>query len=239
MISDRAKDRAEDSVATAVEALVSIVPFAGGPAAVIVNRAFGSAVQRRNETIMAGFESDIQRLMERHEKLEADRWPDSEPFMAALHTTFRAAQETASDEKRKLLRNALINGYVLSEDETASNGFLALILKYDPDHVLILETLVDIMANRTTMMDSAASAVYSRLRPQMTPTQVGLRIDELVRDGLISESRERKIEEIHTRGVDKQVVRETAWHSPSDRGEAFLAFVADPIAEAPGVHAKK
>jgi hypothetical protein len=53
----------------------------------------------------------------------------------------------------------------------------------------------------------------------------------MVRDGLLSESRQDDVAEVLSRGQTKQTIKTAIWHSPSSGGEAFLTFVADPFAD--------
>jgi hypothetical protein len=57
--SERGKDRIEDASGAFIEAAVSAIPIFGGPAAVAVNRAFGSAADRRRDEDIR----DLQRLV--------------------------------------------------------------------------------------------------------------------------------------------------------------------------------
>lgn len=235
-MEERHKDFAEDTSAAVIEAAVSMIPVVGGPAAVIVNRSFGSAVQRRNERIFAEIATDVELLVQRLDRIEPDALLASEEFQAAVHRTFRAAQETPSDDKRKLLRNALLNGYVANDVVPQRDVFLSIMARYQPEHVLVLQTIRTLMVGRETMLEHAASAISHRLEGSLAHESVRACLRELVNDGLASESTENRVEEINV-GIPRpyghpqtrQVAKTTAWHSISPQGEAFLDFVADPF----------
>lgn len=75
-MEERRKDFVEDTSVAVIEAAVSMIPIVGGPAAVIINRSFGSAVQRRNERIFAEIATDVELLMQRVDVIEPGQsWP--------------------------------------------------------------------------------------------------------------------------------------------------------------------
>jgi hypothetical protein len=238
-VEERHKDFVEDTSAAVIEAAVSMIPVVGGPAAVAVNRSFGSAVQRRNERIFAEIATDVELLVQRLDSLEPDALVASEEFQAAVHRVFRAAQETPSDDKRKLLRSALLNGYIAADAAPQRDAFLSMMARYQPEHVLVLQTLRTLMVGRETMLEHAASRIADRLEGSLAHESVRACLRELVNDGLVSESTENRVEEINV-GMPRpygppqtrQVAKTTAWHSISAQGEAFLDFVADPFHEA-------
>ena len=235
-MKERHKDLVEDTSVAAIEAAASMIPIVGGPAAVIVNRSFGSAVQRRNERIFDELAADVELLMRRLDVVEPAAVSASEEFQAAVHRAFRAAQETPSDEKRKLLRNALLNGYVSAEGIPQRDAFMSIMARYEPEHVLVLKSLRTLMIGRSEMLEHAASRVADELQDALTYESVRVRLRELVDDGLVSESTESRIEEINvgisrTYGMPqkRQIAKAVVWHSVAARGEAFLDFVADPF----------
>lgn len=238
-MEERRKDFAEDASVAVIEAAVSMIPIVGGPAAVIVNRSFGSAVQRRNERIFAEIATEVELLLQRVEAIEPAAVLASEEFQAAVHRAFRAAQETPSDDKRKLLRNALLNGYVAVEVIPQRDAFMSIMTRYEPEHVLVLRAIRTLMVGRSEMLEHAASRVADQLKGSLTHESVSACLQDLVGDGLVSESTENRVQEINV-GISRiygtpqtrQVAKVTAWHSISAQGEAFLGFVEDPFHQA-------
>ena len=238
-MEERRKDFVEDTSVAVIEAAVSMIPIVGGPAAVVVNRSFGSAVQRRNERIFAEIATEVELLLQRVEAIEPAAVLASEEFQAAVHRAFRAAQETPSDDKRKLLRNALLNGYVAVEVIPQRDAFMSIMTRYEPEHVLVLRAIRTLMVGRSEMLEHAASRVVDQLEGSLAHEPVSACLRELVGDGLVSESTENRVQDINV-GISRiygtpqtrQVAKVTAWHSISTQGEAFLDFVEDPFHQA-------
>lgn len=234
MDADHAKDRAEDTAVAVLEAAASMIPFVGGPASVLVNRSFGSAVQRRNDRIFAKIESDVQELLHRMNLADSDAVLNSEEFMAAVHRVFRASQETTSDEKREALRNALLNGYVGPGFRGQRDEFLTLVTRYEPGHVVVLGAIQSLMADRTHLLDHTEQVVRTYLDSGGKNVPVGGYLHDLVRDGLASEASESEVKEqnqprrAYMPRETKQVTVTTRWHGISVRGKAFLEFVSNP-----------
>lgn len=235
-MNERRKDFVEDTSAAVIEAAVSMIPVVGGPAAVMVNRSFGSAVQRRNERIFAEIAADVELLMQRLEIMDTDAVLESEAFQAAVHRAFRAAQETPRDDKRKLLRNALLNGYVMSDVIPQRDRFMSITARYAPEHIVVLQALRTLMVGRTEMLEYAVSNIADHLDRSVTYESVRACLRELVDDGLAKESSENRVEEVnagfsrvHMTPQKRQVAKTITWHSVSEDGAAFLDFVADPF----------
>jgi hypothetical protein len=156
--------------------------------------------------------------------------------MAALHRVFRASQETPSEEKRKLLRNALLNGYVRTEAPQQRDRFLALMARYEQDHLIVLRTIQELMVGRTEMLEHAALVVGGRLKQRGIEVDVGAVLGVLVADGLVYMNSENRVEEVNA-GVGfgtlqkRQIAKPIVWHSISETGTAFLELVADPLAD--------
>jgi hypothetical protein len=240
MVSDRAKDQAEDITAATIEAIVSAVPFVGGPAAVIINRSFGSSVQRRSEKILAGIEADIVELQALGRAQSPSALLESEEFIAALHATFRAAQETASEGKRKLLRNALLNGFVVRDPGPIPPRFIDLVGRFETEHIEILrelETLVDAHKELVSQPVYLIRAARERRGEPALPFLQAY-FDELRRDGLISQNDKSTAKEEKSRNrigfeVTTNVVTTESWFNVSRLGTAFLAFLRDPLLPQP------
>lgn len=112
-MDEQRKDKIEDAASAVVEGLISLVPGIGGPLAVLANRTLGSPFERRTVRILNELRADIARLEEEGKAAE-DRAGD-EDVQAAVHRTVRQLLEATSDEKRTLLRNALLHR-IMGED---------------------------------------------------------------------------------------------------------------------------
>ncbi|WBM80184.1 hypothetical protein KIV56_00925 [Cryobacterium breve] len=233
------KAKAWSLAGTIVEAAVSVVPVFGGPAAVVTNRLFNMPIQQRNDRIMTAIQADIATLMQQFDSFVPDEVLSSEEFMAALHRSFRAAQETSSDDKRKLLRNALLNGYVLVEARPRADVFLQLISRYEVGHIVVLRAIQTLMAGRTEALGDAQTLVQRHLAARGQTAEVPGCFRALINDGLVFVITEN---EVYEQGgpparfgspIAKQVTRTTKWHNITEEGISFLEFLEDPLLKYP------
>lgn len=234
-MDEKTKDKIEDGAAAVVEAGVSIIPFVGGPAAVLVNRAFGSATQRRNEKLFDELAERIEKIVKQMEASEAEKLLEGEDFQAAAHRVFRASQETASSEKRRLLQNALVNGYLLQESPANRDEFLSEMVRYEPEHVVVLQAMEAIMAPRSETLPHAVSVIGDRIEGAISDDIIRKCVNELVGDNLLVRYENSEVEEQSfltggsiRRRETKQVVRSEVRHSITAKGKDFLLYVAEP-----------
>nr|WP_306629588.1 hypothetical protein [Arthrobacter ulcerisalmonis] len=236
-MDEKTKDKIEDGAAAVVEAGVSIIPFVGGPAAVLVNRAFGSATQRRNEKLFDELSARIENIVQQMDAGEAEKLLEGEDFQAAAHRVFRASQETASAEKRRLLQNALMNGYLRPECPADRDEFLSEMVRYEPEHVVVLQAMEAIMASRSETLPHAVSEIRDRVEGAIPDDVLRKCVNELVADDLLGRYENSEVEERSfltggsiRRRETKQVVRSEVRHSITAKGKNFLLYVAEPSA---------
>jgi hypothetical protein len=234
--AEERKHKITEIAGIAVATGLSIVPIVGGPASVAAAYFATMPMQRRTEKILTEIQNDIARLYERDSALDVSML-HSEEFMAALFRTAIAAQESASDSKRKVLRNALLNGYVKSAAPRERDFYLGLATRYEPGHLAILDCMRSLMVGRTTLLDHAVSEIQRTLGDIASDLPVRAYLQDLVNDGLVYEQADREVTEETqpqqqwARSTSRQVVRETRHHSVAPRGNEFLAFIADSHAE--------
>ena len=208
-----------------------MLPIVGGPLAVVVNRAFGSAVQRRHERDIAEIRSDLDAVIARYELSDATARVSTDEFVAAMHAIAPAIQSTASEGKRKLLRNALINGAFLGDwPDYKRESFMRQMAAYDAFHVVVLQYVSTLppfdpeeMPESGVWRDLDAMIVDELFpsEPEMRPI-VQRAIKQLDLDGLLVQAQPQ------TRGVQNtgNAIRPDAI---SDLGRDFLEFVSDPL----------
>lgn len=231
-MDERRKDKVEWVTAQAAEAVLGLMP--GGS---VLGRALtlplAMAERRRNEAILLSIHEDIEALQLRRTFPTLTELVDSEEFMASLYVCVRGAQATSRDEKRKLLRNALLNG--VGAFRTEREEFLALLSAYLPEHVAILRSLGGLRADSGRMPSSVRSQLSQELG--LPFAVVSSCVAKLVQDGMMSESVDQKIETqaVRTRypttpeRKEHVLGRQKTYNSLSERGAAFLEFVSDPL----------
>lgn len=232
MDRERLKDGVEDGVAATVEAAVSMIPIAGGPLAVVVNRAFGSAVERRLERDIAELREDLDAVVRAHDIPDPAARLSRDEFVAAMYTVVPALQATSFSEKRKLLRNALINGTVIGNwDDYRRESFLRQMASYDPLHVQILKYAASLAEFKETEMPETGvwRDLVSLIVDKLLQSREELRavvqraVNQLATDGLLTQAQPQ------TRGL-QNLGEPSRPDSISPLGQDFLAFVADPLA---------
>lgn len=231
-MDEQRKDEVEWIAAQAAEAALGLLP--GGS---VLGRALtlplALAERRRNEGILLNIHSDIEALRQRRAFPALSELVESEEFMSSLYVCVRGAQATSHGEKRKLLRNALLNG--VGAFRTEREEFLSLLSDYHPEHIAILRSVERLRTTHGSMPSGVRSQLSEKLG--LAFAVVASCVARLVQDGMLSESVKQKIETepVRTRyatipATTEQVLgRETRYHSLSERGALFLEFVSDPL----------
>jgi hypothetical protein len=252
--SDEAKDNVEAWAGAALEAVVSLIPVVGGPVAIAVNRAVGSPTERKPIRDVAALRSDLAAAIERNLIPDAAAVLESEDFSASLQTLLSATYATANSEKKRLLRNALINGATPGRGRARDREpFDRLISRYDPEHVIILDELrrQTNAPNSRTWHGSARSdhpkygllaEAFGALEKEDRPTRDDFlaMFTELVADGMVEERTKMSVKErggISLGGGrmtdSERTVESDDSHRLSARGLRFLRHVDDPYGPEP------
>jgi hypothetical protein len=160
----------------------------------------------------------------------ADELAGSEAFMAQLTITMRAAMETDNEDKRRLLRNALMNG-MSNRWGTHRWDFARAVARYEPEHVAALHVLLDASGGQGYWLRDAEREIHERLQPGTDTTipasRFGRILNELASDDFIQREGEAiwpaaapgAVPQPH---IQPQVVAVTLL------GVEFLRFVAEP-----------
>lgn len=235
---DRRKDEVEFIAAQAAEGMLGLLP-GGSLLGKSITVPLEIASRRRTERILGELCNKID-LLHDSGRLEFD-WSElleSESFMSGLHLTMRAAQETESEQKRELLRNALLNGV---GGNWGSHGadFLKLVVRYEPEHVLALKALRESSGGVGHWVRDAESIMRESLgeNPSQTipASRFGAIINQLVADALLQEELTSEVGadgELHPADApnsEPQPVFSPKSHSLTLIGLEFLGFIADPL----------
>lgn len=236
-MDDRIKDRIEDAGLTLLEIAVAMVPYAGAPLAVITNKAFGSSYERRINKILGEMRDDLTRLEASGTVHFDESLTESDEYQAAISRVLRQLVESDSDEKRKLLRNALLNR--LSGFPQA-HRFERPLESCDPWDIQILNaasalTVGEDGSRRWVRLRHHLSDYFASQSLPMTE-QSTARIQALVSLGLLHEDHKSEIRETRRRrqypsehpGVEQTVVT-VREQSISTYGALFLQYLRDPL----------
>lgn len=223
-----------------VEGALSVIPFGSA-----ISKSFtiplALAESRRNDRILRGIVDDLDRLrLAGTLSRTVEQLFESEEFFASFYTAIRASQESESEEKRRLLRNALLSGIDKGwESERAT--FVRLIGAYNVEQIVVLRDLAELSEGRTEMIEQAQHAICSKLNLNgddgaADRARIYAEFQQMVLDGFISESSQGEATEqkvgnrTYARAQTKQIVKTQYWHAISARGRSFLDFISSPVA---------
>jgi len=135
---------AADMAHTIVKAVVSAVPYAGGPAAELLGLVFGPPLEKRQKKWMQDLADSVNEIQRKVAGLSTAQLSENEVFVTtALHAT-EIAIRTHQQEKLDALRNAVVNSpQPGSPDETLQQIFLSCVDTLTPLHLRTLSFLDD------------------------------------------------------------------------------------------------
>lgn len=178
---------------------VGAIPALGPILESTVFRAIDLAGRKRDVEFLQHLMARIRRLEDRG--MTAQQLADDAAFVAATRRIVRAAEEEASEDKRILLLNALMNaGSWSSLPAVTRTRFLELVIRYSELHVFLLQYFSDPRAWLTAHADGwheerspfAAGSVGSVLQrwvfvdDPLWPGEVNRAVGELSADGLLT-----------------------------------------------------
>lgn len=122
------------------QALVSLVPFLGGPASELLGLLSSPVAQRRDDWL----EDLARRLQDLEGHVAGFRFEDlgkNEHFVSAILVATQAAVRTHQEEKRNALRDAVVNVALhTAPDAQRQTAFLSLIDRLEAIHLRVLRT---------------------------------------------------------------------------------------------------
>jgi hypothetical protein len=135
---------AADVAHTIVKAVISAVPYAGGPVAELLGLVFGPPLEKRQKKWVQDLADSVNEIQQKVAGLTAARLSENEVFVTtALHAT-EIAIRTHQQEKLEALRNAVVNSARPGPpDETLQQIFLNCVDTLTPLHLRTLSFLDD------------------------------------------------------------------------------------------------
>ena len=205
-----------DHAHLAAKALLSAIPFLGGPAAELFPTLLAPPLSKRRDAWMESLARSLKALEERTEGLKVESLSENEAFISAVMQATQSALRTHQNEKLDALRNAVLKVAAgTAPEENLQSMFLALIDAFTPLHLRLL----GIFRNRS----SANPEVFQELRAQQPVSdQV---IEDLAARGLIA------LPAHLARSYSSPLFREPLigadWQLTS-LGNQFVSFVSEP-----------
>jgi hypothetical protein len=226
-VREESRDRIEDAAAASVEALISLIPGIGGPLAVLASRSMGSAFERRTVRILSELRDDLARL-EASALVKRDPSADErETLQAATHRTIRQLLEAESNEKRALLRNALLNRVIGTEEPARFDDALE---RVQPADMPLLGYLANRFEARVMHVDQDALNDELAISKQRTPE----RLQKLIVLGLVENYTPGELSQLaqsirQQRRGGRPSTSQPTRHRITPLGSEFVRFVANPI----------
>ena len=148
-------NRPEDFLNRGIKAAVGALPVLGGPLNEFIAFAIGDPAQERRDDFMQAVYDRILDLEKEFDQLERANLRSNEQFQATFIQASRLAVSTASDEKRKILQNAILNSALGSIDENVRQIFMTFVERFTPLHAAILQVFNNPAANEAAKTRAA------------------------------------------------------------------------------------
>ena len=204
------------------EVSVSLIPYVGGPLALVLATTAGWSISRRTDEWLMALAEEVERLGLRLEALA-----DEPAFIDAIVTATRAAQATHQEDKLAALRNGVLHSVgpdAPDLDEQAR--FFRLVEEFTPGHLHLLSFLND------------PEGTYERqglARPNMSAGSRGALVNELPAFAgrldwaslLFSDLSNAHL--TNAGGLNTMMTAAGCWTpATTPLGQRFLAFIATP-----------
>jgi hypothetical protein len=137
------KQSAGDTAHTVVKAALSVIPYAGGPAAEFFQHVIVPPFQKRQLEWMEEISERVEKL-ESTKGISAEELRDNPAFIDAVLTAGQSAVRTSNKEKREALRNAVINSVLQSAPPPdLQQLYLSILDTLSPWHIRLLYLFYD------------------------------------------------------------------------------------------------
>lgn len=212
------------------KALVSLIPFAGGPAAEVLGAIIAPRIEHRTTEWLEGIAKGLDELSKRVAKLTPERLSQDEAFTTAFLHASQIALRTHQEEKRQALQNAVLNVAIGdAPDDSLQLMFLDALDTLTPWHLNLLKCV----ANPTEWAAQREYPVYD------TKLDAAVIFGAVYRDKMPAENFHLQLlEDLYSRGLAANKMNPRGPLTPhdeedalpfiTDMGRKFLAFIATP-----------
>lgn len=131
-----------DAVHAAARGLISLIPGAGGPVDELLALVLAPSVSRRRDDWFKELADVVEEIREKVDGFNLEDLAENEAFVSATIQATRIATGTHKEEKRKILRNALLNVALgNAPDEDTQQIFLNIVDAFTAAHARLLDVL--------------------------------------------------------------------------------------------------
>jgi hypothetical protein len=135
--------RVEDVLNKGIRAGVGAVPIVGSALTEFLAFVVGDPAQERRDDFMRETLERVIELEDRFGQLDKEALRDNEQFQATFIQATRLSSQAASDEKRRLLQNAILNSAILDLEENQRQILMQFLERVTPLHAAVLKLLDD------------------------------------------------------------------------------------------------
>jgi hypothetical protein len=139
--SDPVPARFEDVLNKGIRAGVGALPIIGSPLTEFLAFVVGDPAQERRDDFMKVTLERLLALEEEFDRLDKDALRSNDQFHATFIQATRLSTQTASEEKRRLLQNAILNSAILSIEEDERQILMSALERITPLHASLLGLL--------------------------------------------------------------------------------------------------
>ena len=158
---DIPKPVAADYVHSAIKAIIGLPP-GGGAIVEVWSAVITSPLESRKTKWMEEVVEELKRL-EDENKGTVEKLVKDEEFISLLLQATQNAIKTHQEEKRRQLKNALMNSIDSPHKYDLRRAFINLIDELSPTHIKVLKLIYDHRENRQIVFENKYSAIFNRL----------------------------------------------------------------------------
>jgi hypothetical protein len=131
-------NRTEDVLNKGIRAAVGALPVLGSGLTEFLGFVVGGPAQERRDDFMKATLERLLELESQFDQLDREALRNNEQFHASFLQATRLSTQTADEEKRRLLQNAIINSAILNIDETLRQILMQFLERITPAHAAVL-----------------------------------------------------------------------------------------------------
>jgi hypothetical protein len=139
--------RAEDVLNKGIRAGIGAVPVVGSVLTEFLAFVVGDPAQERRDDFMKATLERVLELETEFDQLDKEALRSNEQFQATFIQATRLSTQAASEEKRTLLQNAILNAAILDIDENQRQILMQFLERITPLHAAVLGLLDNPPAN--------------------------------------------------------------------------------------------
>jgi hypothetical protein len=226
-VDDPFKNRPEDFLNKGLKATIGALPIVGSTAAEFFNFVVSDPAQDRRDQFLRETFERVEKLAGEFDSLRPDALRENQQFQATVVQAVRISSATASDEKKKLLQNAILNSAIGSVDEFYRQTFLRILEDVSPPHIVLLRYL----DNPKAYPDAVAKAKSTMSGPRMNLIEAAL--PDLTKNRDLFNRVSSDLSRLGLADTSSHMVMMTGGEGmltaqTSAVGRSFLKFVSDP-----------